>query len=142
MFKKIILGLLVLGFTSLVLEASEKDVYQKGCEDLIANDMTLYAGAVIGYVAGTKDMKLDRLDQLGYDAVVRDFDSDDFVPICRQTLKLRRESEFKSSSTQTILHYVIRGYVVRKNGYTWDEVQEKIKEAKKKMGLVKSSKKY
>lgn len=141
MFKKIILGLLVLGFTSLVLEASEKDIYQRGCEDVIAGKLTSDAMGTIGYIIGTQDMKMDRLQNMGFDAVVN-IDIDDFKPICRQTLKLRKSPEFSKFHTRWSLHFVTRGYIINKNGYTWDEVKKVCKEAKKKMGLVKSSKKY
>jgi len=140
MIRKIVLVFILLGLNSIYLEAAEKGIYQEGCEDIISGKWTTSnALAVTAYIAGTKDMKMDRLNKMNFDAVVG-IDVDDLKPICRQALKLHSLSEFNKLDTRWSLHFATRGYIINKNGYTWDEVQKVCKEAKKKMGLIRNKK--
>ena len=139
--KKILISLLVLLTFNSLLSAKE-DFYIQGCKDIVADRSTEESAFVMGYIVGTNDLKMDRLDRLGLAAVV-DIAADDMVPICRNfLLKLKENPEWKEFGGRIILHYHVRGHIVRQNGYTTDEVKALLEKAQKSLGTAEVKKKY
>jgi hypothetical protein len=115
------------------------DYYRVGCEDLIANQMTSEAYLAIGYITGVKDMKMDRLDKMGFDAVVN-FRGKDFTPICRNAFKIYNDEKYRKYGFVFALNIATRAHVINKNGFDWKEVDKVCKETMKKMGTIKKKK--
>lgn len=138
-FIKIILTVFMLNSIAI---ASEKNVYFKGCEDVMKERSSKNSLFVVGFVQGTQVLGRDVLDKIGKKTVVS-LDFEDIKPLCKDLLTY--QSKIKENDNITpgyALSILIRGYLIRSNGFTWDEIQDYVEEIQKKIGLKEEKKKY
>ena len=124
---------------STLLMANQKDIYIQGCQDIMKNRSTIDANYILGFVNGTQILGWDVLKKMGKPPVVA-IDLKDLQPICRQFLSYQSEMSQKNIPSVFWFSLVIRGYLVHINGYTWEEIQERVKEIQQKLGLIKKKK--
>ena len=137
--KKILIASLLMG--SVVFANEGQDVVFKGCSDVMKNRSTQESYYVLGFIHGTNWLGYDVLNKMGKPTTVG-LDYQDAKNICKYTPQKRYEIEKSELPSTAYLSVIIRGYYVVINGYTWEEIQERVKLIQKKLGLLSEKKKY
>ena len=137
LIQKSVLLLTIIGALT-VATAKDKDIFIQGCEDNMQNKSTFASGVAIGYMGGVKDQGLLVLKKLGLPTVT----GIDSKIVCRDFLLKMQNDYFKDYNPKWILFYTTQGFVVRNNGYTMDEVKQRVKIAQEALGTLKEKKKY
>ena len=97
------------------------------------------SGFVIGFIRGTEWLGYDVLNKMGKPISVG-IDLGDMKSICKFILLKRYEIEQDKAPTELYLSVITRIHYTRINGYTWEEIQRRVKEIQRKLGLTKKKK--
>jgi hypothetical protein len=119
---------------------SQENLMIKGCQDMLSETRSFESTLALGYVSGVKDTGLITLEQLGYPTVTGVNPKE----ACRVFLLTLRKPKANQYDPQILFNVLIKGLLVRNNGYSWDEVQKKVKAAQSCIGVgsKKNKKKY
>jgi len=140
--KNLLMVIVMLFVLENISQANQKrDIVLQGCTDIMKNRWSDSSSYVTGFVLGTEWIAFDVMNKMGKSITVS-IDSRDIKDACKFLLSNRYDLKNKHISSAMALSFIIRGNYVRMNGYTWDEVQAKVREIQKKIGTYKQKKKY
>ena len=130
---------LAVSLLSSFLMGQQIDPVAEGCKDILKDRTTFSSGYILGMTAEMNMLGLDVLHAMGYQ-IVQGLDLVDAKKACKKFFILKRDEKFKNANSVLLMSFILRGELVRANGYTWDEVQARKKYMQEAIGLSKKKK--
>lgn len=88
----------------------------QGCKDLLANEINMASGYVIGYISGINDATVKRMDIYG----LKVFNGASTKNVCQDYIILERQERFMNMSKKNLFNYSIIKSLTFRNGYSID----------------------
>lgn len=137
--KKVTQIVLTVSLLSSFLMGQQIDPVTEGCKDILKDRSTFYSGYVTGMTAEMNMLGLDVLHAMGYQ-IVQGLDFIDVKNSCKKFFALKKQENLKNVNSALLMSFILRGELVKANGYTWDEVQARKKYIQEALGLSKKKK--